>query len=80
MSRYRPWPFAGTDAREKARPVSAIAGRRDLHEKVADLLRRRGVNEADAVVLPIAGKAQRGTVVLRKSDLAVLGIVPYMAP
>jgi hypothetical protein len=75
---YHPWPFAGTDAREKAKPTSETKG--PLHESLSDLLKRRGVAETDAIVLPISGKIDRGTVVLRKSDLAVLGIVPFLTP
>jgi hypothetical protein len=75
---YQPWPFAGTDAREKGKAASETKG--PLHESVSDLLKRRGVAETDAIVLPISGKIDRGTVVLRKSDLAVLGIVPFLAP
>jgi len=77
---FQPWPYPGTDAREKAKPISQLPEHGALREAVVPLLRSRGVGEADAVVLPITGKIDRGTVVLRKSDLAVLGIIPYLAP
>lgn len=77
---FEAWPYAKTDAREKGTPVAALASDRPLRRDVARILAHRGVPAADAVVLPISGKVDRGTVVLRKSDLAVLGIVPHLAP
>jgi hypothetical protein len=77
---YRPWPSPGLDAGDKAKPVSAISRKNPLSDKVAELLKKRGVAGADAVLLPIFGKIETGTVVLRKSDLAVLGIVPRLMP
>ncbi len=77
---YRPWPSPGSDARNKGKPASALSSDSALADHVAELLKKRGVPQADAIVLPITGKIDRGTVVLRKSDLAVLGIVPYLAP
>lgn len=81
MPRYfQPWPYSGTDAREKAKPVLKLPEHGALREAVAKLLRSRGVAEADAAVLAINGKIDRGTVVLRSSDLSVLGIIPFLAP
>jgi hypothetical protein len=76
---YKPWPPAGADALAKAKPVSSI-GRPALRDAVTALLKKHAVAESDAVVLSIFGKIEPGTVVLRKSDLAVLGIIPVMTP
>jgi len=76
---YKTWPPAGADALAKAKPVSAIS-RPALRDAVTDLLKKHAVAEADALLLPIFGKIEPGTVVLRRSDLAVLGIIPRLAP
>ena len=77
---YRTWPAPDTDARTRAKPVSAVSAKGTLRANVTAMLQRSGVAEDDAIVAPIFGKVDPGTVVLRKSDLAVLGIVPYLAP
>jgi len=77
---FQPWPYSGTDAREKAKPVSKLPEHGKLREAVLVLLRSHGVAQADAVVLPINGKFDRGSVVLRSSDLSILGIIPFLAP
>jgi hypothetical protein len=76
---YKAWPPASADALAKAKPVSAI-GRPALRDAVTALLKKHAVAESDAVVLPIFGKIEPGTVVMRKSDLAVLGMIPLMTP
>ncbi|HYA65610.1 MAG TPA: TfpX/TfpZ family type IV pilin accessory protein [Burkholderiaceae bacterium] len=81
MPRYfQSWPYAKTDAREKAKALTQLPEHKALREKVVRLLEKKGVASTDAAVLPINGKIDQGTVVLRASDLAVLGIVPYLAP
>ena len=81
MPRYfRSWPYVKTDAREKAKPVSQLPERRALREAATRLLQQKGVAPSDAAVLPINGKMDRGSVVLRVSDLAILGIIPTLAP
>jgi hypothetical protein len=81
MPRYfQPWPSRASDAREKAKPYSSLPEAGALRQQVSHLLKTKGVSTADAIVLPISGKAERGTVVLRKTDLSVLGIIPYLAP
>jgi hypothetical protein len=77
---YRPWPSPGLDVRDKAKPASQLSRKNRLGDKVGELLKKRGVAEADALVVPIFGKIDPGTVVLRKSDLAILGIVPRLMP
>jgi len=76
---YRSWPPAGVDAFAKGKAVSAI-GRPELRDAVTALLKKRAVDESDAVLVPIFGKIEMGTVVVRKSDRAVVGMVPRMAP
>jgi hypothetical protein len=77
MPRYfQPWPRGGTDARDKAKPVSTLPGQGTLRAAVMSLLQERGVAIDDAAVLPISGKTDRGTVVLRRSDLLILGVIP----
>ncbi len=81
MPRYfQSWPSAATDARDKAKPALRLPEKGALREAVARLLGKKGIALADAVVLPIDGKVDRGCVVLRSSDLSILGIVPYLAP
>jgi len=77
---FTTWPFHGTDAREKAKAVASLPEHKPLRDKVEELLRAHQVAESDALVLPINGKIDRGTVVVRRSDLAVLGIVPFLSP
>lgn len=74
------WPYANTDAREKAKPAAGLPEQSALREAVVQLLGKRRVALADAIVLPINGKIDRGTVVLRTSDLSILGIIPFLAP
>ena len=73
---YIAWPAAGSDARAKGQPLSSLSDHGPLRAEVADLARTRDVPEDDVVTFPIQGKVKRGTVVLRKSDLSVLGILP----
>jgi len=77
---YRPWPSPGLDARDKGKPASALSSKSALADEVATLLKKHGVAEADALVFPIARTIDRGTVVVRESDLAVLGIVLRLRP
>ncbi|HXY06201.1 MAG TPA: hypothetical protein VEI05_06655 [Burkholderiaceae bacterium] len=77
---FESWPYAGTDAQKAARPLAKLPEHGALREAVTRLLEKRGVALADAAVLPITGRIDRGTVVLRTSDLTILGIIPYLAP
>ncbi len=73
---YVAWPAAGTDAAKRAKPVSQISRTARLRAAVDDLLREKGIPSEDAAILPINGKIDQGTVVLQKSTLAIVGIVP----
>jgi hypothetical protein len=77
---YLPWPTEATDARKRTRPVVDLWEKGDLRPAVGKLLGAQGLSEADALVLPIIGQARRGTVVLRKSDLAIVGMVVGFTP
>jgi hypothetical protein len=81
MPRYfQAWPYQATDAREKAVAATALPEGKPLALAVARILEQKSVARSDAILLPIDGKIDRGTVVLRKSDLVVLGIVPFLTP
>ncbi len=71
---YVAWPGVGTDAGKYARSVSHVP-ERSLRHAIGDLLRKRHISAHDAMILPINGKVNRGSVVLRRSNLAVIGIV-----
>ena len=73
---YTAWPYAKTDAGERAKPVAKLLEHSALRPAVMRLLQEKQVNVADAGVLPIFGRGKSGTVVLRTSDLSILGIIP----
>jgi len=77
---YAAWPGDGSAARKKARTVESLWEKGTLRPAVEAMLRRAGLAEGDGLVLPIIGQVARGTVVARKSDLAILGIIPGQAP
>lgn len=73
---YLPWAPLDTKATKQARKVSDFWEKGELRPAAVRLLEKNGLTEADGVVLPIRGKVEMGNVVLRRSDLAVLGIIP----
>lgn len=73
---YKAWPSNPEVVRRWSRAVPDLWDKGDLRPAVDALLERRGVAEADAIVVRIYGQTQTGTVVLRKDDLSVLGIIP----
>ena len=73
---YVAWPAAGTDAAQRAEPASRIPKTAQLRAAVDALLGKNGIPATDAAILPIHGRIDRGAVVLRKSNLAILGVVP----
>jgi hypothetical protein len=73
---YMAWPSEGSDARKRARPVAELWEKGTLRPAAVELLRSRGLTEDDGLVLPLLGQGHVGTIVLRKSDLAVVGILP----
>lgn len=75
---YETYGHPGTDEREKAKPLSSLPSKGPLRDAVYATLQKNGVAESDAVLLPIFGKLAHGTVVVRKSDLQVLAIIPYL--
>lgn len=77
---YLPWPAPGTDAAKHALAVSRIPRAGPLHTAIARILREKHVPANEAITLPINGKIDRGTVILRRSDLTVIGIVPGETP
>jgi len=77
---YHAWPDKDSQARDKARPATGLSLKGELRGKVLAMLANASVPESDGIVLPISGKTERGTVVLRRSDLAILGVVPYLSP
>ncbi len=72
---YVAWPAAGTDAAKRAIAVSRLPKAGPLHAAVARILREKHVPANEAITLPINGKFDRGTVILRRSNLAIVGIV-----
>ena len=81
MPRYfTSWPYPATDARKSLKPLAQLTSNEALHAAALRMSEKKGVAPSDAAVLPINGKVDRGTVVLRVSDLSVLGIVPFLAP
>ena len=77
---YHAWPTASRDLLNKAQPIPGSPGGQALREAVLKLLARSGVAQSDAALFAVSGKQDRGTLVLRKSDLKILGIIPYLAP
>ncbi len=73
---YVAWPAAGTDAAQRAIPLSRLPKTARPYAAVGNLLQKKGIPVEDAAILPINGRIDRGTVVLRKSTLAIVGIVP----
>jgi len=74
------WPYEDSEARSKGKPVLKLPETNPLRGKAMDLLKSAGVDPADALALLITGKVEPGTVVLKKSDLNIVGIIPYLAP
>ena len=81
MPRYfESWAPVQTQARERAKAITSLSATSRLREKISDLLRNTGTADSEAIVIPINGKSERGTVVLRKADLSIIGIVPLLTP
>jgi hypothetical protein len=75
---YEAWPRPGTDARDKSKTISQLPSKGALRDAVTVMLEKKGLAERDAAFLPIFGRISHGTVVVRKSDLAIVGIIPYL--
>jgi hypothetical protein len=74
------WPASGSDALKKSRRVTDLWEKGELRPAAVALLRTQNLTEADGLVLPIYAQARRGTVVLRSSDLGIVGIIAGLAP
>jgi hypothetical protein len=75
---YLAWPSGSAEAQRRARKVSELWDKGKLRPAIGALLRGKGVDESDALILPLFGQAARGFVVLRRPDLQFLGTVPAM--
>jgi len=77
---YQPWPQGAADIREKAKSLASLPAQSPLREAAMKILDANGASAGDALVAPISGKVAQGTVLVRNSDLSILGIIPYLAP
>jgi hypothetical protein len=81
MPRYfEHWPREGTDVRAKAKLVSKLPPKGALKKAVSALLEKKGIAEEDVGLLPVFGRLGAGTVIVRRSDLAIVGIIPFLSP
>ncbi len=77
---YQRWPANMDRVRRKARPVTDLWEKGELRPAADEIVRTHGLSENDALVVPIFSQTRRGSVVLRQSDLTVLGIIADLAP
>jgi len=77
---YQPWPQGAADIREKAKSLASLPAQSPLRAAAMKILDANSVAPSEALLTPISGKVAQGTVVVRTSDLAILGIIPYLAP
>jgi hypothetical protein len=77
---YHAWPDDPVEIRKKARAVPDLWEKGELRPAAGKILQQQGLAEAEGLVLPVIGQTLRGSAVLRKSDLAVVGIVPGLLP
>ncbi len=81
MPRYfRHWSAGAEDARKKAQPVAELPQDSPMRNAIFLRLQETGLTAADAITLPINSKITRGIVLLRRSDLSVLGIYAPPVP
>jgi hypothetical protein len=73
---YRSWPDNPDEVRKWSRPVPILWEKGELRPAVDALLEEKGIAESDAIAVRMYGQTQTGTVVLRKDDLSVIGIIP----